>query len=121
MWTVMITFLLFQKKTSLGRGKDSYSESISSDDDASNERTITADTDSSAAAIFEETPIGWEADPKGIEATSHHIATRLQSAAEGYLALALHMSQVAPYELPQVVAQILLPLWMFSYQFEKLC
>ena len=25
---------------------------------------------------------------------------------EGYLALALHMSQVAPYELPQIVAQI---------------
>ena len=30
----------------------------------------------------------------------------LQSAAEGYLALASHMSKVAPYELPQVVTQI---------------
>ena len=30
----------------------------------------------------------------------------LQSAAEGYLALASHMSKVVPYELPQVIAQI---------------
>ena len=85
---------------------DSYSESISSDDDPSDERTITMDSDSSAAAIFKETPIGWEADPKGIEATLHQIATGLQNAAEQYLALASHMSQVVPYELPQVVAQI---------------
>ena len=88
------------------RMMDSYSESISSDDDPSNERTITTDSNSSAAAIFKETPCGWEADPKGIEPTLHKIATGLQSTAEGYLALALHMSQVAPYELPQVVAQI---------------
>ena len=67
---------------------------------------MTADSDSSAAAVFEETPIGQEADPKGIEATLHQIATGLQSVAEGYLALASHMSQVAPYELPQMVAQI---------------
>ena len=85
---------------------DSYSESISSDDDPSNERTINTDGNSSAAAIFKETPCGREADPKGIEATLHHIATGLQSAAERYPALALHMSQLAPYELPQVVAQI---------------
>ena len=30
----------------------------------------------------------------------------LQSAAEGYLTLASHISKVAPYELPQVIAQI---------------
>ena len=30
----------------------------------------------------------------------------LQSAAEGYLALASHMSKAPPYELPQVIAQI---------------
>ena len=83
-----------------------YSESISLDDDPSDERTITADSDSSVAAIFEETPCGWEADPKGIEATLHQIATSLQSAAEGYLALASHMSQVVPYKLLQIVAQI---------------
>ena len=85
---------------------DSYSESISLDDDPSNERTIITDSDSSVAAIFKETPCEWEADPKGIEATLHQITTGLQSAAEGYLTLALHMSHVAPYELPQIVAQI---------------
>ena len=85
---------------------DSYSESISSDDDPSDERTITTDSDSSTAAVFEESPHGWEADPKGIEATLHQIATGLQNAAEGYLALASHMAQVAPYVFPQVVAQI---------------
>ena len=99
----MITLLLSQNKTSLG---NSYSESISSDDDPSDERTITMDSDSSLAAIFEETPIGWEAGPKGIEATIHQIATGLQNTAEGYLALASQLSQVVPYELPQGVAQI---------------
>ena len=42
---------------------DSYSESICSDDDPSNERTITTDSNSSVAAIFKETPCEWEADP----------------------------------------------------------
>ena len=41
------------------------------------------------------------ADSKGIEATLHKIAAGLQSAAEGYLVLAPHMSK-----LPQVIAQI---------------
>ena len=84
----------------------SYSESISSDDDPRNDRTITADSNSSAAPSFEENLCKWEANPKGIKATLHQIAAGLQSAAEGYLTLALHMSKVAPYELPQVVAQI---------------
>ena len=51
-----------------------------------------------------ETPYEWEANPKGIKATLHQIADSLQSAAEGYLALASHISKVTPYELPQVVA-----------------
>ena len=51
-------------------------------------------------------PCKWETDPKGIKATLQQIATGLQSAAKGYLALASHMSKVAPYELPQVAAQI---------------
>ena len=55
---------------------------------------------------FKETPCEQETDTKGIEATLHQIAMGHQSAAEGYLALASHMSKVAPYELPQVVAQI---------------
>ena len=38
---------------------DSYSETISSDE-SSDERTITAESDSSAASSFEETPCKWE-------------------------------------------------------------
>ena len=36
----------------------------------------------------------------------HQIASGLQNAAEGYLTLASHISKIAPYELPQVIAQI---------------
>ena len=85
---------------------DSYSETISSNDESSEDRTITADSNRSAASSFEETPCKWETDSKGIEATLHQIASGLQSAAEGYLTLASHISKVAPYELPQVIAQI---------------
>ena len=72
---------------------DSYSESISSNDESSDDRTVTAESDSST-------------DSKGIEATHHQIASGLQNAAEGYLTLASHVSRIAPYELPQVIAQI---------------
>ena len=50
---------------------------------------------------------------KGIEATLNQIASGLQSAADGYKTLASYMSEVAPYELPQVIAQIPPLLWMF--------
>ena len=90
---------------------DSYSESISSNDEESNDdRTVTADSDSSTTLDFKEVPCEWEANSKGIEAILHKIAAGLQSAAEGYLALAPHMSKVVPYELPQVVAQISPPM-----------
>ena len=85
---------------------DSYSESISSNDESSDDRTVTADSDSSTASGFEETPCKWEANSKGIEAILHQIASGLQSAAEGYLTLASHISKVASCELPQVIAQI---------------
>ena len=85
---------------------DSYSESISSNDESSDDRTVTADSNSSAFSGFEETPCKWEADSKVIEATFHQIAPGLQSTAEGYLTVASHISKVAPYELPQVIAQI---------------
>ena len=85
---------------------DSYSETISSNDESSDDRTITADSDSSAPSSFEKTPCKWESDSKGIEATLHQIALGLQHAAEGYLTLASHISKVAPYTLPQVIAQI---------------
>ena len=85
---------------------DSYSESISSNDESSYDRTVTADSDSSATSGFEEMSCKWEANSKGIKATLHQIALGLQSAAEGYLTLASHISKVAPYEFPQVIAQI---------------
>ena len=79
---------------------DSYSETISSNP-SSNDNTITADSDSSAASSFEETPCKVNMDTKGIEATLHQIASELQSTADGYIRLASHMSEVAPYELTQ--------------------
>ena len=62
---------------------DSYSESISSNDESSDDRTVTANSDNSAASSFEEAPSKWEADFKGIEATLHQIASGIQNAAEG--------------------------------------
>ena len=99
---------------------DSYSETISSNDEFSDGRTITADNNSSATSSFKETPCKWETDSKGIEATLHQTASGLQSASEGYLTLASHISKVAPCELPQVIAQFLLPLWMFLCLLGKL-
>ena len=48
----------------------------------------------------------WDTDSTSIEATLHQIASGLQNAAEGYLTLASHVSKIAPYEMPQVIAQI---------------
>ena len=94
---------------------DSYSETISSNE-SGDDRTITADSNSSAASSFEETPCKWESDSKGIDATLHQIALGLQHAVEGYLTLASHISKIAPYELPQVIAQIP-PLYGCSYAY----
>ena len=85
---------------------DSYSKSISSDDEASDDRTVTADSDSSAAQSFEDTPCKLETDAVEIEATLNQIAAGLQSAVEGYLTLASHLPKLTPYELPQMIAQI---------------
>ena len=79
---------------------DSYNESISLDDEPSGERTITTDSDSSEAAVFEDAIVAWELDPKGIEAMLHQIVTGLKNASDGYLALASSIAHVAPYELP---------------------
>ena len=84
---------------------DSYSETISSDE-SSDERTIAAESDSSATSSFKETPCKWEADVKGIEATLHQIASGLQNAADGYQMLAFQISKLALYELPQVILQM---------------
>ena len=72
---------------------DSYSETISSNDESSDDRTITADSNSSATSSFEETLCKWGSDSKGIEATLHQIALGLQHATEGYLTLASHISK----------------------------
>ena len=71
---------------------------------------MTADSNSSTTPAFKEAPCKWEADSKGIETTLHQRVAGLQSAAEGYLTLASHISKVALYELPQVIAQIPPPL-----------
>ena len=89
-----------------GRTIDSYSEAISSDDEASDDRTVTADSDSLAAQCFEDTPCKLETDAVEIEATLNQIASGLQSAAEGYLTLASHLPKLTPYKLPQMLAQI---------------
>ena len=88
------------------RTVDSYSESISLDDEPSDERPITADNDSSKAEVFEDAMVGWELDSKGIEATLHQIATGLKNCSDGYLALASHIAHVDSYALLQIIAQI---------------
>ena len=85
---------------------DSYSKSISSGDELSDDRTVTADSDSLAAQRFEDTLCKLESDTVEIEATLNQIASGLQSASEGYLRLASHLPKLAPYELPQMIAQI---------------
>ena len=85
---------------------DSYSESISSDDEASDDGNITADSDSSDAQSFEDFPCKLETDATKIEASLNQIAAGLQSAMEGYLALVSHLPKLMPYELPQIIAQI---------------
>ena len=77
------------------------------DDEASDNRTVTAESDSLEAQEFEDTP--YETKATDIEATLNQIASGLQSAADGYLALASHLPNLSPYELPQTIAQILPP------------
>ena len=83
---------------------DSYSETISSDS-SSDDGTITAD-DKDSTSSMEDKSCVWEADTTEIEASLHWIASGLQNAVEVYLTLASHISKIAPYELPQVIAQI---------------
>ena len=84
---------------------ESYGKTISSNL-SSDDSTITAGSNSSATSSFKETPCKLDMDTKGIEATLHQIASGLQCAAEGYLTLASHISGIAPFEPPQVIAQI---------------
>ena len=68
---------------------------------------------------MEDKPCVWETDVTEIETSIHWIASALHNAAEGYLTLASHISKIAPYELPQIVAQIPPHLWMFLCLLEK--
>ena len=79
---------------------------FSSNEESSDDRTVTADSDSSEAQDFKDTLCKLETSAIEIEATLNQIATGLQSAANGYLALASHLPNLLPYELPQIVAQI---------------
>ena len=63
------------------------------------------DNDDSASSMEDKSCL-WEADSTGIEAMLHWMASGLQNAAEGYLTLASHIFKIAPYEFPQVIAQI---------------
>ena len=83
---------------------DSYSETISSDS-SSDDSTITTDHEDSTSSMEDKTCV-WEMDSTGIAASLHWIASGLQNTAEGYLTLASCISKIAPYELPQVIAQI---------------
>ena len=87
---------------------DSFSETVSSDDE-SDDRTVKADSDSSGAQDFEDTPYQVETKTTDIEATLNQRASGLQSAANGYFALASQLPNLSPYELPQTIAQILPP------------
>ena len=78
---------------------DSFSETVSSDDE-SDDRTVTTDSDSSETQDFEDTPYQVEMKATDIEATLNQIASGLQSAANGYLALASQLPNLSPYELP---------------------
>ena len=87
---------------------DSYSETISSNS-SSEDRTITAETENSMSSMeenIEDSSCLKENSATEIETALHHIATSLQSAAEGYMSLASHINKLNPYELLQVIAQI---------------
>ena len=67
-YIVMIISLLYLKTILYKREVtvDLYSETVSSNV-SSDDRTITADSDSSAASSFEETPCKWETDSKELK------------------------------------------------------
>ena len=69
---------------------DSYSESVSfNDEKSSDDRTVTVDSNSSATPAFEEVPCEWEANSKGIEATLHQICGLTPKCSRGISSLSL--------------------------------
>ena len=107
MYIVMIAFQNVPEDNFIQKREvtvDSYSETISSNS-SSDDSTITGDHEDSISSMEDKSCV-WEADSTGIEASLHQIASGLQNAAEGYLTVASHISKLAPYEVPQVIAQI---------------
>ena len=91
---------------------DSYSETISSES-SSEDRTLTTETENTTSSIedhMEDSSCIKENNVMEIETSLHQIATSLQSAAEGYMSLASCIHKLEPYDIPQVIAQIPLPL-----------
>ena len=85
-----------------------HSETISSDS-SSDDKTITAETEGSTSNMednIEDNLCIKETNSTDIEASLYKIVSGLQNAAEGYMTLASHISQLNPYELPQVTVQI---------------
>ena len=74
---------------------DSYSETISSGS-SSDDRTITAEAENSTSSMEDnigDSSCTKETNATEIEASLHQIASELQSAAEGYMSLASHVSK----------------------------
>ena len=91
---------------------DSYSETISSES-SSEDRTLTAEMENTTSSMedhIEDRTCIKENNVTEIDTSIHQIATGLQNAAEGYMALASCIHKLEPYETPQVIAQIPPPL-----------
>ena len=108
-YQVMMNYLLCQKVILPKNVRSQWTPIVNPSHqmtEASDDRTVTADSDSSEAQDFEDNPCKLETSATQIEATLNQIAMGLQSAANGYLALASHLPNLSPYELPQIVSQI---------------
>ena len=102
----------------------SYSETISSES-SSEDRTLTAETENASSSMEDHIEdrscikennmmmnkkiCAKDDNISKIESALHQLATNLQHATEGYLALAASIPKLEPYELPQIIAQIPLP------------
>ena len=90
---------------------DSCSGAVSSGSFGEDE-TMTAEAEDSTTSVkdnVEDDSCIKEAGTADMEASLHWVAFGLQSAAEGYMSLASHVSRLNSYELPQVITQIPLP------------
>ena len=90
---------------------ESYSETISSES-SSEDKTLTTEMENTLSSMEEHIEDGTclkESHAMEIEIALHQIATSLHSAAEAYMSLASCIPKLEPYEILQVIAQILPP------------